>query len=239
MLEQTRAGIREGAALYSDQIESREALVIPDLITMIQGETNLTRATITRILVQSGKAEEIRINPQSFITQATEIINEQLRQAMQGGLKYEKRQGEFWQVRMFGTGSALERDAGRLYQVEKPERTVYDYVELDSKIEGNFVQKLDSNEGVRFYVKLPNWFTVDTPIGTYNPDWAIMLQDQQTFYLVRETKGSLVEADRRGKENAKIEAARKHFKAIDVDYNVATSFSDVTEHLWQQRQAAR
>lgn len=237
VLEQTRAGIREGAALYSDRIESHEALVVPDLITMIQGETNLTRATIAQILVRSRRAEDIRINPQSFITQSTAIIRDELQRLMQGGLKYEKREGDIWHVRHFRVDKAsdLERYPDRLYQVQNPERTVYDFVELDSMgVEGLFVKRLDTDERVKFYVKLPSWFTVDTPIGTYNPDWAIMMQNGTSFYLVRETKGSLVEADRRGNENEKIEAARKHFAAIDVDYDVARTFNDVSEHVWQQ-----
>jgi type III restriction enzyme len=237
VLEQTRAGIREGAALYRDQIEATVPLVVPDVLTMIQGETNLTRSTISKILIASGKAEDIRINPQSFITQATAIIKRELQRMMQGGLKYEKREGDVWQVRLFRSqpASAYERDTDRLYKVENPDRTVFDYVELDSGIEAQFVRSLDSDERIRYHVKLPSWFTVDTPVGTYNPDWAIMMQDGKSFYLVRETKGTLVAADRRGRENDKIEAARKHFAAIGVDYNVATSFSDVlSQHHWQK-----
>lgn len=236
-LEQTRAGIREGPGLYSDRIESGEVLVVPDVITMIQGETNLTRATIAQILIRSRKAEEIRINPQSFITQATTIIKAELRRIMQGGLKYEKREGDIWHVRRFRGEQALdlEQFTERLYQVQNPDRTVYDFVELDSMgVEGQFVKRLDTDERVRFYVKLPSWFTVDTPIGAYNPDWAIMMQNGTSFYLVRETKESLVEADRRGNENEKINAARKHFAAIDVDYDVARTFSNVSEHVWQK-----
>jgi type III restriction enzyme len=237
VLEQTRAGVREGAGLYSGQIESRDALVIPDVITMIQGETNLTRYTIVQILLRSGKAEEIRINPQSFITQATAVIQAELKRLMQGGLKYEKRAGDVWQVRRFRgeTPSELNALADRLYRVQNPERTVYDCVEFDSTVESNFVARLDTDQRVKFYVKLPSWFTVDTPIGKYNPDWAIMMEDGEKFYLVRETKGSLLEADRRGIENDKIDAARKHFLAIEVDYDVARSFSEVSDHIWQKR----
>lgn len=235
-LEQTRAGIREGAARYSDQIESRETLIVPDVITMIQGETNLTRQTIARILIESGRAEDIRINPQAFITQATDTIRTVLRDEMQNGLKYEKR-GSAWHVREFRGKSAgdLERFSERLYEVQNPDRTVYDYVEFDSGIESKFVRDLDTNERVKYYVKLPAWFTVDTPIGAYNPDWAIMMEDESAFYLVRETKSSLIDESRRISENDKIHAARAHFRAIDVNYDVSTSFRDVEESVRQMR----
>jgi type III restriction enzyme len=237
-IEQSRAGIREGVAKYSEHIESREVLVIPDIITMIQSETNLTRRTIARILIGSGKAEDILVNPQSFITQATDIIRTVLHDVMQHGLKYEKRDGDIWHVRVFRDTAAgqLERFSESLYEVQRPDRTVYDYVEFDSRVESQFVKSLDTDERVKYYVKLPSWFTVETPLGSYNPDWAIMMEDGQSFYLVRETKSSLTEADRRGRENEKINAARKHFAAIGVDYDVATSFSEISEHVWQKHQ---
>jgi type III restriction enzyme len=236
-LEQTRAGIREGAAKYSEQFESSKVLVIPDVITMIQSETNLTRKTIARILIDSGQSEKIKINPQSFITQATAVIQVVLRDVMQHGLKYEKRGGDVWQVRNFWdkTTGDMERFRETLYEVENPDRTVYDYVEFDSRVESQFVKALDSNERVKYYVKLPSWFSVDTPVGSYVPDWAIMMQDGQSFYLVRETKGSLSAEDRRGNENDKIHAARRHFEAIDVNYAVSTSFSEVEESVQQMR----
>lgn len=92
---------------------------------------------------------------------------------------------------------------------------------------------------MKYYVKLPSWFTVDTPIGSYNPDWAIMMQDGESFYLVRETKSSLVDADRRGRENDKIFAARRHFEEIGVNYDVSTSFSEVEQAIQQMRSPVR
>jgi type III restriction enzyme len=237
VLEQTHAGVREGSTLYDEIIDSSPPLVVPDIVTMIQGETNLTRKTISRVLVESGRAEDIRINPQSFITQATAAIQVILRDMMQRGLKYEKREGDVWQVRNFWDSNMaeLERFSESLYEVENPERTVYDCVEFDSRVESQFVKSLDSSERVKYYVKLPSWFTVDTPIGSYNPDWAIMMQDGESFYLVRETKSSLVNADRRGRENDKIFAARRHFEEIGVNYDVSTSFSEVEQAIQQMR----
>ena len=90
---------------------------------------------------------------------------------------------------------------------------------------------MDTNESVKFFVKLPAWFTIDTPIGTYNPDWAIMMDDGRSLYMVRETKGTQAELELRPSEKGKIDAARKHFEAIDVDYQVARTFSDVAGYF--------
>jgi type III restriction enzyme len=93
-------------------------------------------------------------------------------------------------------------------------------------------------EEVKLFLKLPGWFTVPTPIGEYNPDWAIVWQGQDAFgeprerlYLVRETKGSLDEAARRGSENMKIACARRHFGAIQVDYGDVTSAEELREEV--------
>lgn len=80
-------------------------------------------------------------------------------------------------------------------------------------------------------MKLPAWFTVDTPLGPYNPDWAIVFEDTKRVYLVRETKGTLDAEQRRPEENVKIECAQRHFNAIDVDYAVTTSLSTMLEQL--------
>jgi type III restriction enzyme len=76
-------------------------------------------------------------------------------------------------------------------------------------------------------VKLPSWFTIDTPIGSYNPDWTFVTESEEKLYFVRETKGTLDSEERRSKENQKIECGRKHFATLDVDYDVVTSLSEV------------
>ena len=98
-------------------------------------------------------------------------------------------------------------------------------VVIDSRIERDFALALEKMGEVKLFVKLPDWFTVSTPIGQYNPDWAILVQRQdpfgdptETLYLVRETKGTLDPEQRRGTENMKITCAKRHFATIDVDY---------------------
>ena len=115
--------------------------------------------------------------------------------------------------------------------MQNTDKTPFDHVEFDSDVEHRFAKALDNNEDVRFYLKLPSWFTVDTPIGPYNPDWAIMLESETKLCLVRETKGSLNAADRREAENIKINCAMSHFAAINVNYDVARNMDDLAAQV--------
>ncbi len=112
-------------------------------------------------------------------------------------------------------------------------KSPYSHVEWESSIEERFAKRLDGDARVRFFVKLPSWFTVDTPVGPYNPDWAICWEDDDRprLHLVRETKSTHEEIERRGVENAKIACARKDFEAIGAGYAVATSFYDLVSQM--------
>jgi type III restriction enzyme len=118
------------------------------------------------------------------------------------------------------------------------ERSIYDHVIADSTIERDFAEALDAMNQVKLFVKLPDWFVVPTPVGEYNPDWAIVFAVQDEFgesreklYLVRETKGALDENQLRGMEEMKIDCAKRHFEAIEVDYDVVTSAEDLRRQV--------
>jgi hypothetical protein len=104
--------------------------------------------------------------------------------------------------------------------VEDQEKTVYDYVAVDSEVEYNFMKSLEDNDDVKFYIKLPNWFKIDTPVGTYNPDWAVVFDGDKRVYFVAETKGTndINDESLRGTERGKILAGQEHFAAINVPY---------------------
>ena len=134
----------------------------------------------------------------------------------------------------------LERDAeetlvrylDNLYRVQNDRKTPFDYVEFQSAVEHEFARRLDQDERVKFFVKLPAWFKVDTPLGPYNPDWAILLQgDAEKLYLVRETKGTMATDELRRIEQQKIACGRKHFAAIDIDFAVTTGVPDMMKTL--------
>jgi type III restriction enzyme len=111
--------------------------------------------------------------------------------------------------------------------VQNREKSLFDAVVYESEVEKQFAHDLDSNENVKLFVKLPSWSKIDTPIGTYNPDWAFVTEHDEKLYFVRETKSTLDSEERRTKENQKIACGRKHFDSIGVDFAVVTSLSEV------------
>jgi type III restriction enzyme len=197
----------------------------------LQNETDLTRLTLVRILRESGRLADYIVNPQAFIVLVTSKINAAMRTQMVDGITYEPIPGLHWEMHRLEPDASeeIERYAARLYKVQSAAKTLFDHVEIDSEVERRFAKGLDDNNNVRFFMKLPAWFTVDTPIGLYNPDWAIVFDDTDRVYLVRETKGSLEAEQRRHEENVKIECARRHFDAIDVDYAVVTDVTGMIE----------
>ena len=124
---------------------------------------------------------------------------------------------------------------GYLKQSLEVTKSVFERVAYDSSgVEKGFAEQLEKNEAVKVYAKLPGWFKVSTPLGTYNPDWAVLIEKdgEERLYFVVETKGSLFKDDLRDKEGAKIACGKAHFKALAVDknparYEVATSLDDL------------
>ena len=113
-------------------------------------------------------------------------------------------------------------------------KSIYEHVVYDSTTERDFADGLEKNDAIKLYAKLPGWFKVPTPLGTYNPDWAVLVEEDGTqhLYFVVETKSSLFTDDLRDKESAKIECGKAHFAALGgcenpAQYLVATSWSDV------------
>ena len=205
-----------------------EAVRIPDILGHIQRETELTRGTIARILVESGRLVDVTKNPQQFLDRATKEIKKALDDMMIDGIKYEYVAGQEYEMRLF-------EDKEITSYVEKMVNTgksIYDSFPLDSTPEQNFARDLNTREDIKFFLKLPNWFKVETPIGTYNPDWAVVKHptgEEEKLYLVRETKSSLDPNDRRPDENAKIKCGHAHFDSLPtkVDFKVVTSAAEV------------
>ena len=111
--------------------------------------------------------------------------------------------------------------------MQNQDKSLFDAIEYDSEVERQFARDLDSDQKVRLFVKLPSWFKIDTPIGSYNPDWAFVTDRDEKLYFVRETKSTLDSDDRHTKENQKIACGRRHFKTLGVDYDVVTALSKV------------
>lgn len=198
---------------------------LPDIISYLQKQTELTRRTLADILVGCNRIDEFGINPQKFMDEVLAIINRELHKLMIDGIKYEKLtvgQTE-WSMQLFKDDELKDY----FEQCMVVNKSVFDRVIYDSEIERRFAEELDKRDDIKLFVKLPNWFKVETPIGQYNPDWAIVKHQDQTIYLVRETKGTKDFEKLRNFEAEKIRCGRKHFEAIGTDFSVVTTGGDL------------
>ena len=227
------ASEKEGA--YNVVLEESD-IELPDLLTDLQDRTQLTRRSIITILTESGRLDDFKRNPQQFIEQTAEIINRCKRLALVDGIKYQKIGDEhFYAQELFAKDELTGYLRNMLLDTK---RSIYEHVIYESDTERRFAEALETNDGVVLYAKLPGWFKVPTPLGPYNPDWAILFDQDgaQRLYFVVETKSSLFTDDLRSKEDAKIKCGEAHFAALGVGenparYMVATTLGDVLNSL--------
>ena len=190
----------------------------PDVISYLQNETNLTRKSIAQILIDSGRIEDFKKNPQMFIDGAIAIIKNVMSKFVVDGIKYHKLGNDnIWAQELFES----EEVSGYLNSnmVATPNSGIYEYTVYDSDIEREFAEKLDANEDVKVFAKLPDWFKIPTPLGNYNPDWAILVEKdgQDRLYFVVETKGTDLFGELPPPQQAKIKCGRAHFAALQED----------------------
>ena len=204
---------------------------LPDVLTELQDRTQLTRRSIQRILCGSGRLEDFKRNPQQFIELAAQAVNRCKRQALVDGIKYQRLGDESYYAQELFEKEEL---TGYLKNMLDAAKSVYEQVVHESGIEAGFADQLEKNTAVKVYAKLPGWFTVPTPLGSYNPDWAVLIDSDEgeRLYFVVETKGSLFAGDLHGTESAKIKCGKAHFNALKVEesparYEVATSVDEL------------
>ena len=204
---------------------------LPDVLTELQDRTQLTRRSIQRILSESYRLKDFKRNPQQFIELAGQAINSCKRQALVDGIKYQRLGDEHYFAQELFEKEEL---TGYLKNMLDATKSVYDKVVYESAVEESFADQLEKNTAVKVYAKLPGWFKVPTPLGSYNPDWAVLIDSDEgeRLYLVVETKGSPFLHNLRIPESAKIECGKKHFNALKVGesparYEVATSVDDL------------
>lgn len=195
--------------------------------TPLQKATSLTRKTIIDILLDSGRLPEFIGNPNDFIQMVKGRLQAVLAELVTEGIQYEKIGGYVYELRELQKDGQEEKDRflDQMYKLQNPEKSDFDYVVYDSEPERQFAELLDGRSDIKLFVKLPSKFKIDTPVGPYNPDWAIIKHEDgaDRIYMIRETKSTDDEVKRRPTENAKIKAATKHFAAIGVgDYAVST-----------------
>jgi type III restriction enzyme len=235
--EQLKAG--DGFALTGSTTErggSVHSLVKYDLLGKIAENTEITRKTAAEILtgVQASVFGQFKENPEHFIAEATRIIAEQKATMVIERLAYDGL-AERYEVDIFTanqTGQDFSKASAKL------KRHVYDYVVTDSEIERKFADELDTASEVVVYAKLPRGFLIPTPVGDYNPDWAISFKEGSVkhIYFVAETKGTMSSMKLREIENTKIACARKFFDEIgrrvtedQVKYDVVTSYEKLMD----------
>ena len=213
-----------GELLAAKQIEMEESdrKTIPDILGYLQRETELTRSTLADILIASGRLGDVAVNPQQFMDYAASAIRHTLHTMIIDGIQYEKVDGQVYEMFLFE-----DEIDGYLSRMVDVDNSIYDCIEYDSEVERRFAETMSHREDIRLFIKLPDWFKVETPIGTYNPDWAIVKQEDSKIYLVRETKSTKKQLRLRGSEWAKIRCGKAHFDALDVDFEHVVSAEEV------------
>ena len=208
----------------SNQVTSKTHWDIPDVLGELQKKTGLTRQTICRILQKSERLAEIYHNPQRFIDLVAEKINEALSQIMADGVEYHRIADRTYEMTLFKDFEFYLNQYS--FSVSNQSKTIYEgYIALDSNTENTFARHCESSEGVEFYFKLPKNFKIPTPLGNYNPDWAVVFKGQNKVYFVAETKNTgkgiqrgVDESKLDPSEQMKIAYARKNFEHLHRDY---------------------
>jgi len=213
---------------------------MPDFVSQIQASTGLSKSTVARILLNANRLNDALNNPQAFIDQVSEIINAVKREFLVygdgsdgSGVKYVKQGGAHHEMRHFENDDWMEVFSDNALAVKKREKTLFSHIAIDSGTERSFAQACEDNEDVLFYIKLPRWFKIDTPVGAYNPDWALAYRNDTTLYFVAETKktGTSDHVQRdllRPIEDLRIECGKRHFKNTEqVQFKVVSILEDL------------
>jgi type III restriction enzyme len=209
--------------------------VMPDFVGQVQGKTGLSKSTVARILLESGRLTDAVNNPQAFIDYAAEAINAIKREVLVEGVEYIKVDGLTYEMRRFEGDDLMEVFESNVRAVNDQGKTLFSHIVIDSNSgpERKFAEACDNSEDVLFYIKLPKWFQIETPVGSYNPDWALAYRNDKTLYFVAETKDTgkkvgVAEDLLRPIEQLKIECGRRHFRNFEeVQFKVVKSLEEL------------
>jgi type III restriction enzyme len=222
----TKGGVTATAVAVAEDQPQQRIGQLPDILAYLQNETELTRSTLVRILKEAGRLGDVFVNPQRFLDQVAALLKRELHRLLVDGIKYERLPGSGldteWEMLLFKNEELIN-----YFTALQVEHSVYEYVVYESEIEREFAQRLDQREDIKLFIKLPGWFEIDTPVGKYNPDWAILKHDGQALYLVRETKATRNFLKLRTSEADKVRCGQRHFEAIGVPFAVAVSADEV------------
>jgi len=243
VFRKSRAEINRGGVQMSDPTQSTHVYdakdyQLPDVVSYLQNETNLTRRTLVDIMKRSDRLQDFKNNPQKYIEQVSAIIHHQMRVFIVDGIKYEKIGNQHYYAQELFEENELYGYLSK--NMLESTKSIFDHVVYDSDVEEEFARSFELSEDVKVYAKLPSWFKIDTPLGGYNPDWAVLVEmdGQQRLYFVVESKGSLFTDALRPTEQAKIDCGHEHFKALgtQVGFTVANNYETFSEKVsarWQ------
>ena len=233
----------EAVETASGSLKTETAFAIPDILGEIQNKTGLTRRTVFDILKASKRLNDAANNPQRFIDLAAEKINRCLHALMSEGIVYELTDNEQYRQELLRNLQKMENEGEEFYFDERTTFTVQNgqktiaenYIPLDSETEQKFAADCENYENVSLYFKLPRWFKIPTPLGNYNPDWAVVKQNVEKAYFVAETKNTgqgiqngVDESRLREDEQLKIQCARACFEKVqEVEYRVAEKLEEL------------
>ncbi|EFG8169423.1 TPA: DEAD/DEAH box helicase family protein [Escherichia coli] len=184
---------------------------LPDLLSVLQDKTGLTRRSLVQILKESGRINDFIKNPNSFIKEVITRINYVKSLSIIDGIKYYPISSENYAQSLFNE-KELTGYTRRMFKAGN--KSLHEYINVDSDIEREFAKDLEMQEEVKLYTKLPNWFKIPTPLGNYNPDWALVINKngEDNIYFVVETKSNLLTL--RDNESGKIKCGEAHFESL-------------------------
>jgi len=201
----------------------------PDLLGMIAEATRLTRTTIFQILKQSGRLGDVFKNSREFMEKVIAELNSALNSRIVDGIQYEQvptgTPNSAWDMSLFAQEEIIDAD-----HAIKATKSLYEYVPYDSQVERNFARGIDEHNEVRYFTKLPRWFEIETPVGRYRPDWAIIKTNSDVVYFVRETKSDTDPRTKRDSERSKFLSGIAHFREIHVDFDWTNTHERLAPH---------
>ena len=198
----------------SKKIYLESEFSIPDVLNYIQKMTGLTRSTILQILRNSNRLQDVLINPQLFMDYVIQRIKDVLNELIIDGIKYEKIGNKEYEMHLFDDKEIEIYLDNLAFKVNNSRKTIYEeLIPLDSNVEYEFAKECETREDIEFYFKLPFWFYIKTPIGKYNPDWALIKKNETKIYFVAETKSK--DQQLRKSEEQKIRCGKAHFWEFD------------------------
>lgn len=232
-LEIKRKGVKSAekqrGVVYSDE----DKILLPDIITFLQNETYLTRRTLVEILIKSDTLRLFKKNPQQYMEEALKIISSQMNHMIVDGIKYTKiGDNEYYAQELFENTELF----GYLSEnMLSSEHSIYDHVIYDSENEKSFAERFENDENIILYAKLPTWFKIPTPLGSYNPDWVVLINkdNERKLYFILETKGNIQIETLRQTEVDKIRCGKRHFEALgsDVEFKAVDDYNKFVDNI--------